>query len=103
MILKVLPKTKTQEISVERKNQLMQQWTTEFQLSDKYLPIEPRSDNQESMNIYQNHVKVMENIIEIQKKLKETNENLEKFSEYDRLLEENKELKSQIDALRGQT
>lgn len=102
LILNTLPKKK-QEYTDDAINDLRNQWITEYHLSEKYLPAEPRLNNEQSMNLYQEHLTIMERIIKIQKDISELKEKQAKYDQYDQLLDDNDRLQKEIEALRTKT
>ncbi|UJR30735.1 hypothetical protein I4U23_018255 [Adineta vaga] len=99
LILNTLPKQK-EEYSEERISELYNQWTNEYILSEKYLPSEPRLINEQSMNLYQEHLTIMERIIAIEKDIRELKQKQAKHDHYDQLLDENEQLRKEIDMIR---
>lgn len=102
VILNTLPKKK-QEYADESINELKSQWLNEYHLSEKYLPSEPRLTNEQSMNLYQEHLTIMDRILKIQKEISELKEKQAKHDHYEQLLDENERLQKEIDALRTKT
>jgi hypothetical protein len=102
LILNTLPKKK-QEYTDDMINELKTQWLTEYNLPERYLPSEPRLNNEQSMNLYQEHLTIMERIIKIQKDISELKQKQAKHDHYDQLLDDNEQLQKEIDALRSKT
>ena len=102
LILNTLPKKK-QEYSDEMINDLTTQWSSECNLPEKYLPSEPRLSNEQSMNLYQEHLNIMERIIKIQKDISELKQKQAKHDHYEQLLDENDQLQKEIEILRAKT
>lgn len=102
LILNALPKKK-QEYTEAMADQLKEQWTHEHNLSERYLPNEPRFGNEQSMNIYQEHLTVMGRVLNIKKDIDELKQKKAKHLHYERLLEENRRLEQEIEELRSQT
>ena len=102
VILNTLPKKK-QEYTDDMITELKSQWSTEYNLPDKYLPSEPRVTNEQSMNLYQEHLTIMERIIKIQKDISELKQKQAKHDHYDLLLDDNERLQKEIDTLRSKT
>ncbi|CAF0921104.1 unnamed protein product [Rotaria sordida] len=100
LILNILPKKK-QEYTSEMANEIQNQWINEYNLSEKYLPYEPRFNNEQSINLYQEHLTMMERIMKIQKDIIELKQKQAKFDHYDELLYENEQLQKKIDQLRS--
>ncbi len=65
LILNTLPKKKY-DYTEDMSNELKNQWLNEYNLAEKYLPSDARLNNEQSMNIYQEHLTIMERIIKIQ-------------------------------------
>jgi predicted RNA-binding protein len=102
IILNSLPREKqnyTEDMIMEIKNQ----WLNEYHLSEKYLPSEPRLNNEQSMNIYQEHLTIMERIIKIQPEISELKQKQAKHDHYEQLLDENDQLQKEINALQLKT
>jgi len=102
LILNTLPKKK-QDYKDEMINELKNQWLNEYNLSEKYLPSEPRVNNEQSMNIYQEHLTIMERIIKIQKEISELKQKQAKHDHYEQLVDENEQLQKEIEVLRSKT
>ena len=102
IILNALPKQK-QEYTEEMIHELHEQWLNKYNLSEKYLPHEPRLLNEQSVNIYQEHLTIMERIMKIQKDISELKEKQAKYDHYERILDDNEQLQKEIDALRPKT
>jgi hypothetical protein len=102
LILNALPKKK-QEYTEDMADRLTQRWTDGHKLNEKYLPNEPRLGNEQSMNIYQEHLTVMERVMNIKKDINELKEKRAKHEDYELLLEENRQLEQEIEKLRSQT
>jgi hypothetical protein len=102
LILNTLPKKK-QDYTDEMINELKNQWLNEYNLSEKYLPSEPRVNNEQSMNIYQEHLTIMERIIKIQKEISELKQKQAKHDHYEQLVDENEQLQKEIEVLRSKT
>jgi len=102
LILNTLPKKK-QLYSDVMINDLKNQWLHEYNLAERYLPSQPRLNNEQSTNIYQEHVTIMERVIQIQKDLSELKQKQAEADEYENLVEANAELQKKIDALRTKT
>jgi len=102
LILNTLPKKK-QDYTDDMITELKNQWLNQYNLNEKYLPSEPRLNNEHSMNIYQEHLTIMELIIKIQKDLSELKQKQAKHDHYEQLLDENEQLQKEIDALRSKT
>jgi len=102
LILNTLPKKK-EEYSEEMINELNNQWLNEYNLSEKYLPSEPRLNNEQSINIYQEHLTIIERIINIEKDIAELKQKQAKHDHYEQLLDENEQLEKDINALRTRT
>lgn len=75
----------------------------------KYLPFEPRLNNERSMNIYQDHINKMKNILfmsqevlQLEQEIGESTKQYEaKCDHHDKLLNENLRLQEQIKRLRA--
>jgi len=102
LILNTLPKKK-QDYTEDMINELKNQWLNEYNFAERYLPSEPRLNNEQSMNIYQEHLTIMERIIKIQKDISELKQKQAKHDHYEQLLDENVQLQKEIDALRAKT
>ena len=102
LVLNALPKKK-QEYTEEMVNNLKEQWNQEHNLGEKYLPNEPRFGNEQSMNIYQEHLTVMERIVTLKKDIDELKQKKSKHEHYEQLRAENLHLQEEIDTLRAQT
>ncbi|CAF0963757.1 unnamed protein product [Adineta steineri] len=102
LILNTLPKKK-EEYTDEMINELNNQWTNEYCLSEKYLPVQPRLTNEQSINLYQEHLTIMKRIITIQKDLQELKQKQAKHDHYEAVLDENDQLQKEIEALRSKT
>ena len=100
IVLSVLPKTR-QEYNNNTVDQLKDRWSNEYNLPDKYLPNDPRLGNEQSMNIHQEHLRVMERIMKIQKELSELEQTHKKYEHYGQLLDDNIKLERDIEALRS--
>ena len=100
IVLNFLPKTK-QEYNNSTVDQLKDRWSNECNLPDKYLPNDPRLDSEQSMNIHQEHLRIMERIMKLQKELSELKQVHEKYEHYEQLLDENMNLERDIEALRA--
>lgn len=102
LILNALPKKKqvyTEEMADEIKNQ----WRNEYKLSEKYIPCEPRMSNEQSVNIYQEHLTVMRRVMELQKDIVEMKQKQQENDDYYQLLDDNEQLQKKIDELRSKT
>lgn len=82
---------------------LKNQWLHEYSLSEKYLPSDVRLNSEQSMNLYQEHLGMMERVIKIQKDLSELKQKQAKHDHYEQLLDENEQLQKEIDILRSKT
>ncbi|CAF2682168.1 unnamed protein product [Rotaria sp. Silwood2] len=102
LILNTLPKKK-QEYTQEIANEIQNQWINEHNLSEKYLPYEPRFNNEQSMNLYQEHLTIMDRVMKIQNDITDLKQKQAKFDLYDDLLYENEQLQKKIDELRSKT
>lgn len=102
VILNTLPKRK-QEYTDNMIHDLKNQWLNEYNLSEKYLPSEPRLSNEQSMNLYQEHLGMMERVIKIHKDLSELKQKQAKHDHYEQLLDENEQLQKEIDTLKSKT
>jgi predicted RNA-binding protein len=102
LILNTLPKKK-QDYTENMINELKNQWLNEYNFAERYLPSEPRLNNEQSMNIYQEHLTIMERIIKIQKDISELKQKQAKHDHYEQLLDENEQLQKDIDVLRSKT
>jgi hypothetical protein len=102
LILNTLPKKK-HDYTEDMTNELKNQWLNEYNLSEKYLPSEARLNNEQSMNIYQEHLRIMERIIKIQKDISELKQKQAKHDHYEQLLDDNEQLQKEIDGLRSKT
>ena len=100
LILNTLPKKK-EEYSEETISELHNQWINEYNLSEKYLPSEPRITNEQSMNLYQEHLTIVERILAIEKDIRELKQKQAKHDHYEQLLDENEQLRKDIDTLRA--
>jgi hypothetical protein len=98
IILNTLPKKK-QEYTDDAINELKNQWLNEHNLSEKYLPSEPRLNNEQSINLYQEHLTIMERIMKIEKDITELKQKQAKHDHYERLLDENEKLQKDIEIL----
>jgi len=109
LLINVLPKIK-QEYSKEMHIEVRKQCTDSLNSFEKYLPYEPRLNNERSVNIYQDHMKKMKNILYIQQDITELKQKLKEYSKqnearydhHEELLEENKKLQDEINKLRAQ-
>jgi hypothetical protein len=107
LLLNVLPKTK-QEYSEETINEVKNQCIDDLKSFEKYLPYEPRLNNEKSENIYQDHVRKMKSILDIKQdilKLEQevkqySKQNQTKYDHHEELIKENKQLQEQINKLR---
>ena len=97
-----LPKKK-QLYTDEKINELKNQWLHKYLLPEKYLPHEPRMNNEQSMNIYQEHLTIIERVMKIQKEVSELKQKIDKNEHYKQLLNENENLQRQIDEVRSRT
>ncbi|CAF0870611.1 unnamed protein product [Rotaria sordida] len=102
LILNTLPKKK-QEYTPEIANEIQNQWINEYNLPEKHLPYEPRFNNEQSMNLYQEHLTIMERIMKIQKDITELKQKQATFDHYEDVLYENDQLQKKIDELRSKT
>ncbi|CAF4361529.1 unnamed protein product, partial [Rotaria sp. Silwood2] len=100
LILNILPKRK-QEYTKEMANEIQNQWVKEHNLSEKYLPREPRFNNEQSINLYEEHLRMMERVMKKQKDISELKQKQAKVDHYDELLHENEQLQKKIDQLRS--
>lgn len=82
---------------------MRRQWIVDFKFEEKYLPNEPRPNNEQSMNIYREHLTIVQRTINLKKEIDILNEKLNKYAEYELLLHENEDLKEQINGLRQET
>ncbi len=106
LLLNVLPKSNHHYLE-DMIHEVINEWIDDSSLLNKYLPNEPRSENEKSSDIYQDHLREMKNILEINKKISDLKQKLSEQSKqneanhdpYERLLNENKELREKIDAL----
>jgi hypothetical protein len=101
LILNALPRT-PQVHTIERINNLKERWLNDLNLPKKYIPTEPQLDNQQSMNIYQEHLNVMERIVRIQKDINKLELINMSYDRYYEVSDENQQLQIDIDMLRVQ-
>ncbi len=107
LIMNVLPINR-QDYSEDIIHEVKKQWINDSELSEKYLPNEPRLDNEKSKNIYQDHLRKMKYVLDIKQNITDTEQRRSEQSKqneanrdvYDKLLMENKRLQQQINALR---
>jgi uncharacterized protein YhaN len=107
LLLNIIPENK-QKYSVEMVNEDKKQWINDCDSSEKHLLNEPRLNNENSVNIYQDCLKKVKRISDIKKNISELEENLAKCSKeremksdhYNQLLNDNEKLEKQIKALR---
>jgi peptidoglycan hydrolase CwlO-like protein len=107
LLLNILPKSK-QDYSPELIDEIKKQCTNESNTLEKYFPYEPRLNNQQSKNIYEEHsnkLKIISNIkhdiSELDKQVQTiSKENQIKRDHHKDLLETNKQLREQIKHLR---
>lgn len=78
-------------------------WLNECDFSERYLPYKPRPDNEQSVNLYQEHLTIMERIMKIQKDISELKQKQAKYDHYDQLIRENAVLQRKIDEVRSET
>ena len=97
-----MPKKK-ERYTPETAEQLRQQWINEYHLEEKYLPNEPRVNNEQSINLYQEHLAAIQRIINIQKEIAPLKEKLDKYDQYETLIGENEILEKKINELRSKT
>lgn len=102
LILNTLPKKK-QLYSDVMINDLKNQWLHEYNLSERFLPSQPRLNNEQSTNIYQEHLTIMERVIQIRKDISELEQKQTELEEYENLFEENDKLQKKINALKTKT
>ncbi|CAF3486033.1 unnamed protein product [Rotaria sp. Silwood1] len=102
LILNTLPKKK-EEYTQEMADEIKRQWIHDSGLSEKYLPYEPRFNNEQSMNLYQEHLTVMERVMKIHKDIAELKQKTANVDPYENLLYENEQLQKEIDELQLQT
>jgi hypothetical protein len=108
LILNLLPKSEHDYLE-DMIHEVKKQWINDSDLSPKYLPNEPRSNNEKSRNIYQDHLREMKHILEIRKSISDLEQKLSEHSKpneanrdpYENLLMENTKLQQEIDALRA--
>lgn len=94
LILDKLPKP-VSEFRREMHDETVNQWVRKHELPAEYLPTVPRSDDIQSMNIYQEHIQVLQRIMPMHERIK-------KLEQYKALLEENERLKNRLDELNTQ-
>jgi len=106
LLLNIIPENK-QKYSVEMVNEDKKQWINNCDSSVKHLLNDPRLNNENSVNIYQDCLKKVKSISDIKKNISELEGNLAKLKEkemksdhYDQLLNDNEKLEKQIEALR---
>lgn len=102
VILNTLPKKK-KEYAEEAVAELQHRWISEYSLPENYLPGQPRPANEQSMNLYQEHLMIMERILRVKEDLRELKQKQAKHDHYEQLLDENEQLQREIDALRVNT
>jgi predicted RNA-binding protein len=102
IILNSLPREK-QNYTEDMISEIKNQWLNEYHLPERYLPSEPRLNNEQSMNIYQEHLTIMERIIKIQPEISELKQKQAKHDHYEQLLDENDQLQKEINALQLKT
>ncbi len=100
IILHTLPKTK-HAYTDDMINEIKTQWLNEHNLSEKYLPSEARLNSEQSMNIYQEHLTIMERIMKIEKDISELKQKQAKHDHFEQLLDENEKLQKDIDGLKN--
>ncbi|CAF1029640.1 unnamed protein product [Rotaria sp. Silwood1] len=100
LILNTLPKKK-QEYAPEKANEIQNQWLNDYNLSEKYLPYEPRYNNEQSINLYEEHLSMMERVMKLHKDISELKQKQAKFDHYQELLYDNEQLQKEIDQLRS--
>lgn len=101
-MLNTLPKKK-QVYTDEMARELKHQWLDEYQFSEKLIPHEPRFNNEQSMNIYQEHLAMMERAMKIQKDISELKQKQAEFDHFDKISYENEQLQKEIENLRSKT
>jgi len=109
LLLNVLPKNK-QEYSEEMISEVKKQCSNDLNSLEKYLPYEPRLNNEKSMNIYCQHLKKMQNIVDIKQDISKLKQEVNEYSKqndarydyHEELLTENQKLQEQIKKLREQ-
>lgn len=102
LILNQLPQNK-QTYTDEMANEIRHQWLNNHKLHEKYLPYNPRYNDQQSINLYEEHLTAMVRIMKMKSELAELKERQGKFDNYDQLISENIELEQEIDDLRSKT
>jgi chromosome segregation ATPase len=109
LLLNILPKNK-QEYSEEIVSEVKKQCTNDLNSLEKYLPYEPRLNNDKSINIYCHHLKKMQNIVDIKQDISKLRQEVNEYSKqndarydyHEELLTENQKLQEQIKKLREQ-
>ncbi|UJR30734.1 hypothetical protein I4U23_018254 [Adineta vaga] len=108
LIINTLPKDKAEYsqamILVDK-----QQWVNNCSEPEKHLLTEPLSNNETSMNIYQDCLRTTKHVLDIKKDLSDINQQLNqcwkeketKSDHYDQILTENERLQQEIERLRG--
>jgi hypothetical protein len=98
LVLNRLPKQKL-EYTEEMVYDLKEQWLNKEILPQKYLPHDPRLNNEQSMNIHQDHLIMMKRILNIKHKITELKQKQVKYDRYEDLLDKNDQLQKQIEEL----
>jgi len=99
LVIRTLPK-RIENFTTETAEQMRRQWIDEYHFEERYLPNEPRPNNEQSMNIYREHLTIVQRTINLKKEINVLNEKLNKYDEYERLLRENEDLEKKINDLR---
>ncbi|CAF1257955.1 unnamed protein product, partial [Didymodactylos carnosus] len=80
--------------------QLKKEWLEKYDLPEKYLPVDPKLSNKQSINIYNEHVNLMKAIIKIQHDIELLKQKNEQKEEYYKLKDQNNDLIKQIETFR---